>query len=162
MTDCAPAARRAEVGERGRERGWKAGPPRASLCCWRGAGIPCYQHFLLRVILFGFRLEQEVLKKRGTASQREEKPGPQGFRRELGRWRSAGSGHGRGLPQNRPRPVGCQGLPRRRQERPKATVQLESETPVLHSSHPLKCPVAALENCCSKVHFQHRNKQCEA
>lgn len=56
----------------------------------------------------------------------------------------------------------CQGLPRCRQERLKAKIQLGSETLVLHGSHPLKCPAAALENCCSKVYFQHRNKQCEA
>lgn len=70
------------------------------------------------------------------------------------------TGAGQGLPQNQPWPVGCQGLPRRRRERLKAKIQLESETLVLHSSRPLKCPVAALENCCSKVYFQHRNKQC--
>lgn len=33
---------------------------------------------------------------------------------------------------------------------------------VLHSSHPSKCPIAALKNCCSKVYFQHRNKQCDS
>lgn len=53
-------------------------------------------------------------------------------------------------------------VPRRRQERSKAKTQLQSETLGLHSSHPLKCLVAALRNCCSKVYFQHRNKQCES
>lgn len=53
-------------------------------------------------------------------------------------------------------------VPWRRQERSKAETQLQSETLGLHSSHPLKCLVAALRNCCSKVCFQHRNKQCES
>lgn len=69
-------------------------------------------------------------------------------------------GHGPGLPRNQP--LGCQGLPQRRRKRLKAKIQLESETLVLHSSHPSKCPVAALKNCCSKVYFQHRNKQCDS
>lgn len=30
---------------------------------------------------------------------------------------------------------------------------------VLHSSHPLKCPVAALKNCCSKVYFQSTERE---
>lgn len=131
-------------------------------------------------------MEQEVLKKCGTASPEREKNGTKRPQAETMRvvlsWQQlstqglpapAGSphsgqpghacpGHGPGLPRNQPRPLSCQELPQCRWKRLKAKIQLESETLILHSSHPSKCPVAALRNCCSKVYFQHRNKQCDS
>lgn len=167
----APRQRR---GRGGSDGGWKAGSPRASRCCWRWARIPCRKHFLLRVLLFGFRLE--VLKKTwNSIPERGKKRSPKRLQAgtkqvALGRQRPSTRGEGllrrcrtrtrtrtipgsQGPPPNRPCPLGCQGLPRRRRERLKAKTQLGSETRLSHSSHPLKCPVAALENCCSKVYF---------
>lgn len=72
-------------GERGSGRSSKAALPRAGPCCGRQARIPHCEHFLLRIILFGFRLEQEVLeKKRGTASRGEEKKNNRAERLEAG------------------------------------------------------------------------------
>lgn len=127
------------AGRGGSGRGPKATWPRAQPCCWYWARIPCYKHFLLRIILFGFRLEQEVLKRSGTASQREEKTGARGFGRD---------------PEGIARPPPNQPCP---------SVQAGgTASQIPQQSHPPKCPAAALENCCSKVCFQHRNKQCEA
>jgi len=65
--------KRRRGGEGAATGGCKAGRLGASLRCSRWARIPCYKHFLLRVILFGFHLE--VLKIHGTASQRKGKMG---------------------------------------------------------------------------------------
>lgn len=94
------------AGRGGSGRGPKAAWPQAQPCCWRWARIPCYKHFLLRIILFGFRLEQEVLKKTWNSIPERGKNGSE-------RLRPGSPRASPGLPQTGP-------VPRRRQEGPGA------------------------------------------